>query len=204
MATPFTPRFKSASGNRPYQRGRFVKPEAKHRINRYITSPVVRVVGDNIDPDKAVMDTKDALAMAETRGLDLVEISATANPPVVKIVDYQKFLYEQKRKEKEIKAKSVKVVVKEIRLGPQTDDHDFNFKLNHARKFLQDGAKVKVDVFFKGRTIVYKEQGEQVLLKFAEALLEYGKPEAMPKMEGKRMLMIIQPVKKSKQKDAKN
>ena len=204
MATPFTPRFKSASGNRPYQRGRFVKPEAKHRINRYITSPVVRVVGDNIDPDKAVMDTKDALAMAETRGLDLVEISATANPPVVKIVDYQKFLYEQKRKEKEIKAKSVKVVVKEIRLGPQTDDHDFNFKLNHARKFLQDGAKVKVDVFFKGRTIVYKEQGDQVLLKFAEELLEYGKPEAMPKMEGKRMLMIIQPVKKSKQKDAKN
>ncbi|MDR0763539.1 MAG: translation initiation factor IF-3 [Bacteroidales bacterium] len=167
-------------------------------MNRYITAPTVRLVGDGIDPDKAVMDTREALALAESKELDLVEISATANPPVVKIIDYQKFLYEQKRKEKEIKAKSAKVVVKEIRLGPQTDDHDFNFKLNHARKFLQDGAKVKVDVFFKGRTIVYKQQGEQVLLKFAEALLEYGKPESMPKLEGKRMLMMIQPIKKPK------
>jgi translation initiation factor IF-3 len=198
LATPFTPRPKSASNRKPFQRGRFVKPEAKHKINRYITSPVVRVVGDGIDPDKAVMDTKEALALAEAKELDLVEISATANPPVVRIVDYQKFLYEQKRKEKEVKAKQTKVVVKEIRLGPQTDDHDFNFKLNHARKFLQDGAKVKVDVFFKGRTIIYKEQGERALLKFAEALLEYGKPESMPKLEGKRMLMIIQPIKKSK------
>lgn len=150
-------------------------------------------MGDGVEP--SVIDTREALQMAEAKELDLVEISGTANPPVVKIMDYQKFLYEQKRKEKEIKSKSAKIVVKEIRLGPQTDDHDFNFKLNHARKFLQEGAKVKVDVFFKGRTIVYKEQGEAVLLKFAEALLEVGKPEAMPKLEGKRMLMIIQPIK---------
>ncbi|MDR1739890.1 MAG: translation initiation factor IF-3 [Bacteroidales bacterium] len=162
-------------------------------MNRFITAPVVRLVGDGVEP--SVIDTREALQMAEAKELDLVEISGTANPPVVKIMDYQKFLYEQKRKEKEIKSKSAKIVVKEIRLGPQTDDHDFNFKLNHARKFLQEGAKVKVDVFFKGRTIVYKEQGEAVLLKFAEALLEVGKPEAMPKLEGKRMLMIIQPIK---------
>lgn len=133
--------------------------------------------------------------MAQGLGLDLVEISPTANPPVCKIIEYQKFLYEQKRKQKEIKAKSAKIVVKEIRLGPQTDDHDFNFKLNHAMKFLKEGSKVKVDVFFKGRTIVYKEQGEAMLLKFAEALLEVGKPESLPKLEGKRMLMIISPKK---------
>lgn len=133
--------------------------------------------------------------MANEQELDLVEISPNANPPVCKIIDYKKFLYEQKRKQKEIKAKSAKIVVKEIRLGPQTDEHDFNFKLNHAKKFLQDGAKVKVDVFFKGRTIIYKEQGEIILLKFAEALLEYGKPEMMPKLEGKRMMMIIAPKK---------
>lgn len=128
--------------------------------------------------------------------MDLVEITPNANPPVCRIIDYQKFLYEKKRKQKELKAKSAKVVVKEIRLGPQTDEHDFNFKLNHAKRFLQDGSKVKVDVLFKGRTIVYKEQGEVMLLKFAEALLEFGKPEAMPKMEGKRMIIIIAPVKK--------
>ncbi len=133
--------------------------------------------------------------MARDLDLDLVEISPTANPPVCKIVDYQKFLYELKKKQKEQKAKTAKIVVKEIRLGPQTDEHDFNFKLNHAIKFLKEGCKVKVDVFFKGRTIVYKEQGEAILLKFAEALLEVGKPETMPKLEGKRMLMIIAPKK---------
>lgn len=150
-------------------------------------------MGDNVE--QGIYSLKDALKMANEQELDLVEISPNANPPVCKIIDYKKFLYEQKRKQKEIKAKSAKVVVKEIRLGPQTDDHDFNFKLNHAKKFLQDGAKVKVDVFFKGRTIVYKEQGEIILLKFAEALLEYGKPEMMPKLEGKRMMMIIAPKK---------
>ncbi len=133
--------------------------------------------------------------MAERAELDLVEISPTANPPVVKIMDYKKFLYEQKKKQKEIKAKTAKVVVKEIRLGPNIDDHDFNFKLKHAEKFLQDGAKVKVDVFFKGRSIIYKDKGEFVLLKFAQELEEFGKVERLPKLEGKRMIMIIAPKK---------
>jgi len=128
-------------------------------------------------------------------GLDLVEISPTANPPVCKIMDYKKFLYEQKKKQKEIKAKSAKIVVKEIRLGPNTDDHDFNFKLKHATKFLQEGAKVKVDVFFKGRSIIYKDKGELILLRFAEALEDVGKVERLPKLEGKRMIMIIAPKK---------
>ena len=125
----------------------------------------------------------------------MVEISPTANPPVCKIMDYKKFLYEQKKKQKEIKAKSAKIVVKEIRLGPNTDDHDFDFKLKHAIKFLQEGAKVKVDVFFKGRSIIYKDKGELILLRFAEALEEYGKVERLPKLEGKRMIMIGAPKK---------
>jgi len=133
--------------------------------------------------------------MADNLGLDLVEISPTANPPVCKIIDYKKFLYEQKKKQKEIKAKTAKVVVKEIRLGPNTDEHDFNFKLNHAIKFLKDGAKVKLEVFFKGRTIIYKEKGEIILLRFAQELMEYGKVERMPKLEGKRMIMIMTPKK---------
>jgi len=128
-------------------------------------------------------------------GLDLVEISPSANPPVCKVIDYKKFLYEQKKKQKEIKAKTAKVVVKEIRFGPNTDDHDFNFKLNHAINFLKDGAKVKADVFFKGRSIIYKEQGEIILLRFADELSEYGKVEMLPKMEGKRMIIIISPKK---------
>jgi|TARA_Y100000385_G_C13107584_1_gene649274 translation initiation factor IF-3 len=127
--------------------------------------------------------------------LDLVEISPSANPPVCKIMDYKKFLYEQKKKQKEIKSKSAKVVVKEIRLGPNTDDHDFNFKLKHAIKFLQEGAKVKVDVFFKGRSIIYKDKGEYILLRFAQELEEYGKVERLPKLEGKRMIMIVAPKK---------
>lgn len=133
--------------------------------------------------------------MADELGLDLVEISPSANPPVCKIIDYKKFLYENKKKQKEIKAKTAKVVVKEIRLGPNIDDHDFNFKLKHAIRFLEDGAKVKVEVFFKGRTIIYKEKGEFVMLKFAQELEEYGKVERMPKLEGKRMIMIIAPKK---------
>ena len=133
--------------------------------------------------------------MAENLELDLVEISPTANPPVCRIVDYKKFLYELKKKQKEIKAKTAKVVVKEIRMGPQTDDHDFNFKLKHARSFLQEGAKVKVEVFFRGRSIVYKDQGEIILLKFAQELMEYGKVEKLPLLEGKRMIMIIAPKK---------
>jgi len=127
--------------------------------------------------------------------LDLIEISPKAEPPVCKITDYQKFLYQQKKKLKEIKAKSVKVVVKEIRFGPNTDDHDFQFKLRHAERFLQEGAKVKAYVFFKGRSIIYKEQGELILLKFAQSIVDYGKIEQMPKLEGKRMIMIVTPKK---------
>ena len=157
---------------------------------------MVRVVGEGMEP--TIMNTKEALRRAYDQGLDLVMISPNANPPVCKIIEYQKFLYEQKKRDKERKANSTKIVIKEIRLSPQTDDHDFEFKLNHAIRFLKEGNKVKVDVFFRGRSIVYKEQGEQQLLKFAEALLEYGKPEQLPRLEGKRMLMIIAP---KKQKD---
>jgi len=154
---------------------------------------MVRVVGDNLEPQ--ILSLREALSLADRYELDLVEISPQANPPVCKIMDYQKFLYEQKKKQKEIKAKSAKVVVKEIRLGPHTDDHDFDFKVNHAVKFLKEGCKVRVDVFFKGRMIVYKDQGELILLKFAQALEEFGKPEQLPKLEGKRMIMIINPKK---------
>ncbi|MBI9036172.1 MAG: translation initiation factor IF-3 [Bacteroidales bacterium] len=174
-------------------RGSYKKPEDLHRINEKITAPVVRVTGDKVESD--IVNIKDALQMAREQELDLVEIAAAANPPVCRIIDYKKFLYEQKRKQKEIKAKSAKVVVKEIRLGPNTDEHDFNFKLKHATKFLEDGAKVKVDVFFKGRSIIYKDQGEIQLLKFAQELAEYGKVERLPKLEGKRMIMIITPKK---------
>ncbi|MDO9256762.1 MAG: translation initiation factor IF-3 [Bacteroidales bacterium] len=164
-----------------------------HKINEKIKSPVVRVVGENIEP--GIYNFKEALTMAENLELDLVEISPTANPPVCRIVDYKKFLYELKKKQKEIKAKTAKVVVKEIRMGPQTDEHDFNFKLKHARSFLQEGAKVKVEVFFRGRSIVYKDQGEIILLKFAQELMEFGKVEKLPLLEGKRMIMIIAPKK---------
>jgi translation initiation factor IF-3 len=151
------------------------------------------VVGENVEP--GIYNLRDALDIADNLDLDLVEISPNANPPVCKVIDYKKFLYEQKKKMKEIKAKTAKVVVKEIRLGPNTDDHDFNFKLKHAIKFLEDGAKVKVDVFFKGRSIIYKERGEIILLRFAQELAEYGKVERLPKLEGKRMIMIIAPKK---------
>ena len=135
--------------------------------------------------------------MAAALELDLVEISPTANPPVCRLVDYKKFLYELKKKQKEIKAKTAKVVVKEIRMGPQTDEHDFNFKLKHAKGFLQEGAKVKVEVFFRGRSIVYKDQGEIILLKFAQELMDFAKVEKMPLLEGKRMIMILTPKKTS-------
>ena len=139
------------------------------------------------------MPTKKALQVAEDEGLDLVEISPNAKPPVCKIIDYKKFLYEQKKKQKELKAKQQKVVVKEIRFGPNTDDHDFNFKLNHAKGFLKDGAKVKAYVFFKGRSIVFKDRGEILSSKFAQELEEHGVVESMPKLEGKRMTMMINP-----------
>ena len=136
--------------------------------------------------------------MANDLGLDLVEIAPTASPPVCKVIDYKKFLYELKKKQKEIKANAAKVVVKEIRLGPNTDDHDFNFKLKHAVKFLEDGAKLKVYVFFKGRSIIYKEKGELILLRFAQEIEEYGKVEQLPKLEGKRMIMLVSSKKSAK------
>ena len=139
---------------------------------------------------------KEALRMAVDQELDLVEISPGANPPVCKILDYQKYLYQQKKKAKEMKANASKVVIKEIRFGPQTDEHDFQFKLKRAKSFLSDGAKVKAYVFFKGRSILFSEQGEQLLLRFAVELEEYGKAEQMPRLEGKRMIMMIAPVKK--------
>ncbi len=152
---------------------------------------MVRVVGENVEVN--IYSLRDAQKIAEEQELDLVEISPKAVPPVCRIIDYKKFLYEQKKKQKEIKAKSAKVVVKEVRLGPNIDDHDFGFKLKHAEKFLLEGAKVKVEVFFRGRTIVYKDQGEIVMLRFAQELEEVGKVERMPKLEGKRMIMIIAP-----------
>ncbi|MDD2346430.1 MAG: translation initiation factor IF-3 [Bacteroidales bacterium] len=170
------------------------KKEPIHRINEFITTPVIRLVGDNTEP--GIVNLRDALDLAQKLELDLVEISPAANPPVCKVMDYQKFLYEQKKKQKEMKSKATKIVVKEIRLGPNTDDHDFKFKVNHAIGFLKDGNKVKVDVFFRGRSIVYKDQGEILLLRFAEACIEVGKPEQMPKLEGKRMIMILTPAKK--------
>ena len=154
----------------------------------------VRVVGDNVT--MGVYPTREALAMAEEQGLDLVEISPNANPPVVKVMDYKKFLFEQKKREKMLKAKASKVVVKEIRFGPNTDDHDFEFKKKNAIKFLKDGAKLKAFVFFKGRSIIFKEKGEILLLRLAQELEEYGKVEQMPKLEGKRMIMMFAPTNK--------
>jgi translation initiation factor IF-3 len=152
----------------------------------------VRVVGDNVD-NPGIYSIDEAIKMADEAELDLVEVSPKADPPVCKIVDYQKFLYQQKKKQKELKSKSTKVVTKEIRFGPNTDEHDYQFKLNHAKKFLQDGAKVKAFVFFKGRSILFKDKGEYLLLRLARDLEEYGKVEKMPKLEGKRMIMFLSP-----------
>lgn len=154
------------------------------------------MVGEGVA--QGVYPTFKALSMAEEMGLDLVEISPKADPPVCKIIDYKKFLYNQKKKQKEMKAKAQKVVVKEIRFGPNTDDHDFNFKLKHAEKFIEEGAKVKAYVFFKGRSILFKDKGQILLLKLAQTLEETATVESMPKMEGKRMIMMLAPKKKKK------
>lgn len=169
------------------------RKEDLHRINNNIRSREVRLVGDNVE--QGVYTIQEALRMADDLELDLVEISPTAVPPVCKIMDYQKFLYQQKKKQKEAKAKSVKVVVKEIRFGPQTDDHDFNFKLKHAKSFLEEGSKVKAYVFFKGRSILFKEQGEVLLLRFATELEDLVKVDQLPALEGKRMIMMLSPKK---------
>lgn len=166
--------------------------ESKYRINEDIKHVArVRLVGDNID--QGIYTIEHALSKAEDLGLDLVEISPNADPPVCKIVDYQKFLYQLKKKEKEIKANAVKVVVKEIRFGPQTDEHDYNFKLKHARNFIAEGNKVKASVFFRGRSIMFKEQGEELLKKFMDDLEDIAKPDNTPKLEGKRMILNISP-----------
>ncbi|MDD3280497.1 MAG: translation initiation factor IF-3 [Bacteroidales bacterium] len=171
----------------------FHKKEQPHKINKEITSLVVRIIIEN--GESKIVSLKEALELANQLDLDLVEISPQTNPPVCKIMDYQKFLYNLKKKQKDIKAKTAKVTIKEIRLGPNTDDHDFNFKVKHAIGFLEEGNKVKVDVFFKGRSIMYKEQGEEMLMRFAKACEEVGKPDQMPKLEGKRMILILSPKK---------
>ncbi|MEX2349695.1 MAG: translation initiation factor IF-3 [Flavobacteriaceae bacterium] len=169
--------------------------EDQHNINQRIRAKEVRLVGDNVEV--GVYPTRKALEMAEEQGLDLVEISPNAEPPVCKIMEYSKYIYEQKKREKALKAKASKVVIKEIRFGPQTDDHDYEFKKRNAEKFLKDGAKLKAFVFFKGRSIIFKDQGEILLLRLAQDLEEVGKVEQLPKLEGKRMIMFIAP-KKSK------
>ncbi len=178
-------------------RGRFApRKEAEHRINHHIRAQQVRLVGENIET--GIYTTQDAMRIAQEQGLDLVEISPTVDPPVCKVVDYNKFLYDKKKKEKEIKAKSKASEVKEIRFTPNTDDHDFDFKAKHAENFLKDGNKVKAYVQFKGRSIQFQERGQLLLLKFAERLADYGALENMPRLEGRRMHAMIAPKGKKK------
>jgi len=184
------------------------KPAVQFNINQRIRASRVRLVGENMDEISeaagrkveagTIHHLKDLLMWSRDIDLDVVEISPNADPPVVRIIDYKKFLYEKKKKDKELKAKTVKTVIKEIRFGPNTDDHDFNFKLNHAKKFLTEGAKVKAYVHFRGRTIVFKDRGQLLLLKFLAELEEYGAAEQLPKMEGRRMIVIVQPKKSAK------
>ncbi|MDG1716517.1 MAG: translation initiation factor IF-3 [Saprospiraceae bacterium] len=183
------------------------EPKFSLRINNQIRVPRIRLVGDNLNAISEVADkeitpdiyyTNKAVQWAEALDLDLVEISPNADPPVCKIIDYKKFLYDKKKKEKELKAKSAKTVIKEIRFGPNTDDHDFEFKCRHAQKFLEEGAKVKAYVQFRGRAIVFKDRGELLLLKFLKELEEVGAAEELPKMEGRRMIVMISPKKVKK------
>ncbi len=191
-------------------RNRYVRreePTPQYKINDMIRHPEVRLVGDNLEQigeelgqkvESGVFDIRKLKSWGRELGLDLVEISPKANPPVVRLTDYKKFLYEKKRKEKEIRNKAVKTVIKEVRFGPNTDDHDFEFKVRHARGFLEDGAKVKAYVHFRGRSIVFKDRGELLLLRFMKELEDLGAAEAMPKMEGRRMNVIISPKKVQK------
>jgi len=190
---------------RPFRRVR----EAQHKINHHITVPKIRLVGDNFDEiseaagrtlESGIYNTKDAVGWAKEIGIDLVEISPKADPPVCKIIDYKKFLYQAKKREKEMKAKTKKTVIKELRFGPNTDEHDFQFKLKHAHKFLAEGAKVKAYVHFRGRSIVFKDRGELLLLKLLAELEEVGAAEELPKLEGRRMIVIISPKKSAKKK----
>ena len=173
------------------------KLKNQYRINEQIRVREVRIVGDN---GSTVVPIRDALNMARDEGVDLVEISPNANPPVCRLIDYSKFLYQQKKRQKEMKAKQVKVEVKEIRFGPQTDEHDYQFKLKHAKEFLEEGNKVRAYVFFRGRSILFKEQGEVLLLRFANDLEEVGKVESMPSLEGKKMFIYLAPKKAGEKK----
>ncbi|HRP31099.1 MAG TPA: translation initiation factor IF-3 [Agriterribacter sp.] len=194
MAFPPRPKFPRGNFNPRFKR----EQQQEHRTNHMIRVPQIRLVGDNVEV--GVYSIQDALKLAHEQGLDLVEISPNADPPVCKIIDYNKFLYEKKKKEKEMKANSKMSEVKEIRFTPNTDDHDFNFKAKHAEDFLKDGNKVKAYVQFKGRAIMFKERGELLLLKFAERLAEMGAPEGLPKLEGKRMMIIFAPKSQKKKK----
>ena len=196
MPGPYRPKpsgFKKP--NQPDPRSNQKRDENEAPINAQITAPQVRLVGDNI-PEPGIYSRAKALAMADEMELDLVLISDKADPPVCKILDYQKFLYHQRKKAKEMKSNSAKVVLKEIRFGPNTDEHDFQFKLKHAQEFLEEGSKVKATIFFRGRSIMFADQGEKQLLRFAVELEEFGRAENMPSLEGKRMTMMIAPVKK--------
>ena len=188
------PTFKPG-GRKPNPHFQPKKDENELNINEEITAPQVRLVGDNI-AEPGIYPIAKAMQMADELELDLVEISAKADPPVCKILDYQKYLYQQKKKAKEMKSNASKVVIKEIRFGPNTDEHDFQFKLKHAQEFLQEGSKVKASIFFRGRSIMFKDQGEKQLLRFAVELEDYGRPENMPVLEGKRMIMMLTPNKK--------
>ena len=179
----FNPRFKK-------------EQQQEHKTNHMIRVPKVRLVGDNVEI--GVYDTAVAQKLAQDQGLDLVEISPQADPPVCKIIDYNKFIYEQKKKQKELKSKAAKSIVKEIRFGPNTDEHDIEFKVKHAEKFLEEGAKVRAFVLFRGRAIVYKERGEILLLQFAQRLQDVGKVEQLPKLEGKKMTILLTPKGKNK------
>lgn len=199
IATPFqkkpfkpNPGFvrRSNTGNNQIQNNK--GKDEENRINGEIISTKVRLVGDNIE-NPGIYTITDAIRLARQMNLDLIEISPNAQPPVCRIEDYQKFLYQRKKKEKEQKAKASKIVVKEVRFGPNTDEHDYQFKLKHARSFLEEGSKVKAYVFFKGRSILFTQQGEILLLRFASDLEEYGKIEQMPKLEGKRMTIFVNP-----------
>lgn len=172
--------------------------EPQEKINEQIRAREVRLVGDNVE--QGVYSIQEARRIADEQELDLVEISPNAEPPVCKILDYQKYLYQKRKKAKEQKAKQAKIVVKEVRFGPQTDDHDYEFKLRHAKGFLEEGNKVKAYVFFRGRSIVFKDQGELLLLRFAQDLEEYGKVDQMPTLEGKRMIMMFSPLKGASKK----
>ena len=200
MAGPKKPATGSAAGpanaaqQRPQRRDKDGgKKDAAHKINEQIKAKEVRLVGDNVE--QGVYPIAEALRIADEMELDLIEISANAAPPVCRILDYSKFLYQQKKREKEIKAKQAKVVVKEVRFGPQTDEHDYNFKLKHAQEFLKEGSKVKAYVFFKGRSIKFTEQGQVLLLRFANDLEEFAKVDQMPQLEGKRMIIMLSPKK---------